>query len=52
MNATRSQITAADSIVQVGWEGMTGPFLLQSQSILGQKTHQLSMYTWRDWVDK
>lgn len=32
--------------------GMTGPFLLQSQSILGQKTDQITMRTWHDWVGK
>ena len=44
VNATRSRIIAADSIVQVqvGWGGMTGPFLLlQGQSILGQEADQL-----------
>jgi hypothetical protein len=51
VNATRS-IIVADSVFQVGWEGMTGPFLLQNRSILGQETDQLSMCTWCDWVGR
>jgi hypothetical protein len=51
VNATRS-IIVADSVFQVGWEGMTGPFLLQNRSILSQETDQLSMCTWCDWVGR
>ena len=46
VNATRSRIIAADSIVQVqvGWGGMTGPFLPSSRpnpSCPGQEADQL-----------